>query len=326
MRPEAAPQGRQGSAEPYPPTGVTLAVPDPLISLRARLAALGDFGRRNSPVLRSVPPLQTLLELAARLGYGALGFVYLSAGVLTFLAATDRIRDAAGSKEATFWLADQPFGRVWLVLLALGLLAFVQWCVLQSVFDADHEGTRLEGLMKRASQAGNGLFHGILAVSIFGLLHKEPVDANALETAANQDKAAMVLSLPFGDWLLIAIGLGIIAAGLSNIINGARADFTQKLSCSAEVCRRVAPLAKAGNVARGVSFVPLGIFVVLGGLHSRASEVRSFGAALDGLEAQPGGPWILAFTALGLMAFGAFSFIEARFRRIQPPRDLNPLS
>lgn len=295
----------------------------PLTSLRSRLARLGDFGRKRSPLLRRVPPLNRLIEWAARVGYGALGFVYLSAGVLTFLAATDRIRDAAGSKEATFWLADQPFGRWWLFLLGLGLLAFVQWCVLQSVFDADHEGTKWRGLMKRASHAGNGLFHGILAVSVFGLLHKEPVDPNALETAANQDRAAMVLSLPFGDWLLIAIGLGIIAAGVSNIVNGLREDFTRKLACSAEVCRRVAPIAKAGNVARGVSFVPLGIFVVMGGLHSRASEVRSFGAALDGLEAQPGGPWILAFTAIGLMAFGAFSFVEARFRRIRPPHDLS---
>jgi hypothetical protein len=290
------------------------------------LADLGEFGRRRSPLLRRVPPLPDLLEWAARVGYGSLGFVYLSAGVLTLLAATDRIRDAAGSKEATFWLADQPFGRLWLFLLGLGLLAFVQWCILQSVFDADHEGANWKGLMRRASHAATGLFHGILAVSVFGLLHNDPVDPNAVETAANQDKAAMVLSLPFGDWLLIAVGLGIIAAGVSNVVNGLREDFTRKLSCSAEVCRRVAPLAKAGNVARGVSFIPLGIFVVLGGLRSQASEVRSFGAALDGLEAQPGGPWVLAFTALGLMAFGAFSFVEARFRRIQPPRDLNPLT
>lgn len=301
-------------------------MPNFLAPLRSRLADLGEFGRRRSPLLRRVPRLHDLLEWAARVGYGSLGFVYLSAGVLTLLAATDRIRDAAGSKEATFWLADQPFGRVWLFLLGLGLLAFVQWCILQSVFDADHEGTNWKGLMTRASHAASGLFHGILAVSVFGLLHNEPVDPNAVETAANQDKAAMVLSLPFGDWLLIAVGLGIIAAGVSNVVNGLRQDFTRKLSCSAEVCRRVAPLAKAGNVARGVSFIPLGIFVVLGGLRSQASEVRSFGAALDGLEAQPGGPWVLAFTALGLMAFGAFSFIEARFRRIRPPRDLNPLT
>ncbi len=310
---------------PKEPSRRVTAFADARHEIRRRLAALGETGRKHSSLLRRVPPLQDLIEWAARIGYGALGFVYLSAGVLSFLAATDRIRDAAGSKEATFWLAEQPFGRLWLVLLGLGLLAFVQWCVLQSVFDADHAGTKWKGLMKRGGQAASGLFHGILAFTVFGLLDKKAVDPNAVETAANQDKAAWVLSLPFGDWLLIAVGLGIIGVGIGNIVNGLREDFTKKLSCSAEVCRRVAPLAKAGNVARGVSFVPLGVFVALGGLHSRASEVRSFGDALDGLEAQPGGPWILAFTALGLMAFGAFSFIEARFRRIQPPTDLNPL-
>ena len=61
-------------------------MPNPLASLRARLADLGEFGRRRSPLLRRVPPLHDLLEWAARIGYGARGFVYLSVGVLTLLA------------------------------------------------------------------------------------------------------------------------------------------------------------------------------------------------------------------------------------------------
>ena len=48
--------------------------------------------------------------------------------------------------------------------------------------------------------------------------------------------------------------------------------------------------------------------------------------ALEAVERQPAGPWILIAVALGFVAFGAFSFIEARFRRIRPPRDLNPLA
>ena len=44
--------------------------------------------------------------------------------------------------------------------------------------------------------------------------------------------------------------------------------------------------------------------------------------ALETLESQPGGSWILGLTAVGLMAFGAFAFVEARWRRIRPPRDL----
>ena len=84
----------------------------------------------------------------------------------------------------------------------------------------------------------------------------------------------------------------------------------------------MSPLARAGHIARGLAYLPLASLVVLAGLDARASEVTSFGSALDAVERQPAGPWVLVVAALGFVAFGAFSFIEARFRRIRPPRDL----
>ncbi|WP_292155891.1 DUF1206 domain-containing protein [Brevundimonas sp.] len=269
-------------------------------------------------------PVHHAIETAARIGYGALGFVYLSAGVLTLLAALGVLDEAAGSQETTLWLAAQPLGRVWLLLLGLGLLAFVQWCVLQSVFDADHEGRSRDGLMKRAGQGANGLVHLALALTALRLLWIDrPAEARIEGAVATHDAAARVLAFPSGDLLLIGVGLIIIGIGIGNVVNGLRADFTGRLTCSETLCRRLSPLAKAGNVAKGVSLLPLGVFVVLGGLSSRASEVRTFGDALDGLAAQPAGPWVLGCVALGFIAFGLFSFIEARFRRISPPRDLS---
>ena len=50
-------------------------------------------------------PSDRVIEGLARVGYGARGFVYLSAGTLTLLAATDHMGDAAGSTEAIGWLA-----------------------------------------------------------------------------------------------------------------------------------------------------------------------------------------------------------------------------
>jgi hypothetical protein len=83
--------------------------------LRHAAAALGRTVRDRIPVARRTPPLHVLVEQAARVGYGARGFVYLSAGALTLLAALDRIGDAVGTGGAAGWLAEQPFGRVWLV-------------------------------------------------------------------------------------------------------------------------------------------------------------------------------------------------------------------
>ena len=297
-------------------------MPNALAFLRSRLARLGDLGRRRSPLLRRVPPLHDLIELAARVGYGARGFVYLSVGVLILLAAVDLIGDAVGTKGALTWLAQRPLGRLWALLIGLGLAAFVMWRVLQSVFDADHEGVSWNGVGTRMSQLFSGLSYAALSTAAFGLMAGAPPDPASDGVVRSQAQAAAVLALPLGQWLLVGGGLVIFGIGVSNIVKAWREDFTEYLACSDRLCRRVSPLARAGHIARGLAYLPLASLVVLAGLDARASEVTSFGSALDAVERQPAGPWVLVVAALGFVAFGAFSFIEARFRRIRPPRDL----
>jgi hypothetical protein len=301
-------------------------VPRLLTFLRTRLAEAGDSGRRRAPLLRRVPPLHDLLEMTARFGYGARGFVYLSVGAIALLAAMDRVGDAMGSRGAVAWLAEQPFGRTWLILLGAGLWAFVVWRVLQSVFDADREGTDRRALLSRAGAGLSALFYGVLAASVFEFLDEVEADPAAEDVAENQEKAATLLALPFGDLVLFGVGLMILAFAVGNVVRGLRSDFGAALACSADMCRRVVPIARAGYIARGAALMPLAVFVILAGAQSRASQVASFGAGLDAIERQPGGSVVLGVTALGLMAFGAFAFVEARWRRIRPPRDLNPMA
>lgn len=267
-------------------------------------------------------PVADAVEWAARIGYGARGFVYLSVGVLTLLAAMDKIGSAVGSSGAAGWLADQPFGRVWLVLLGVGLWLFVLWRVLQAVFDADHEGDDLKGWAIRAGQALSGLFYALLASTVFEYLDEFGPRPAAEDVAENQDKAAALMDLPFGQWLIVLAGLVILAVGVGNVIRAWKDRFTEELKCSEEVCRVVRPLARLGYAARGFAYLPLAVFVILAGLTADVSEVTSFGEALDALEAQPGGAVILTTTALGLIAFGAFAFVEARWRRIRAPKEI----
>lgn len=282
----------------------------------------GAWARSRSPLLARTPPLARLIEAAARVGYGARGFVYLSVGLLTLSAAVIHRGDAVGTRGAFGWMADQPLGRLWLILLALGLAAFAAWRLLQSICDADREGRSRQAIGRRVSQGLSGLGYLALTVSVIQVLvraYSERVGA-----VENREKAAMLLDLPFGAWLLAGIGLTIIGIGVANIVRAWREDFTEYLSCSERTCRRLAPIARAGYAARGVAYLPLGVVVTLAGLRAQPSEVTSFGLALEALERQPTGSIILTLTACGLTAFGAFSFVEARFRRIRPPRDLKP--
>jgi Domain of Unknown Function (DUF1206) len=287
----------------------------PLLTRFANRIARPFKRRRERTVLNGI-------ELAARIGYGARGLVYFSVGLVTLMAVGGMAREAVGTKGALGWLGVQPLGRAWLFMLGLGLSAFVMWRIMQAVFDADHEGTSWQGVNTRISQGFSGLGYAFMAFSAFSLLFHTPADPAAAEAVQTHAQAERVLSLPFGHWLLAGVGLCIGGIGIANIVRAWREDFTEYLSCSVELCRRVSPLARAGYMARGIAWLPLSLLVITAGLSAKAEDVTSFGAALDQLERQTAGPWLLGATALGFIAFGAFSFIEARFRRIRPPPEL----
>ncbi len=272
---------------------------------------------------RKRPDTPVILEALARFGYGARGFVYVSIGVILMLTAHDLTRQTAGSTGVVESLARQPFGRVWLFTLGVGLWSFVLWRVLQAVFDADNEGRDLKAIAKRVGQGISGVVYGLLASTVFEVLDEVYANPTAGDAAENQEKARALMELPFGQILLIGVGLVILGVGIGNAVRGIRNDFGRDLRCSETICKRVVPLAHVGYVARGLAYFPLAGLVMWAGFRDRASEITTFGGALESVETLPAGPWLLSATALGLMAFGAYAFVEGRFRRIRPPRDLD---
>lgn len=281
-----------------------------------------DRFRRRRTWRDRFPRLDDALEASSRFGFAANGFVYVSVGLLLLASAVGMRGEAVDPHGVLYVLAQQPFGRLWLLLIGGGLWAFVGWRVLQAVFDVDHEGSDLQGWAVRATQAFSGLAYAVLASGMFELLDEVGPDMAAEQLAENQEKASILLGLPFGGAALIAIGLGIAGVGIGNIVMGVVNDFASNLVCSKTVCRWVLPLAHVGYVARGLAYLPLALFVTLAGWRAQSSGVQTFATALDALERQPGGAWMLGATAIGLIAFGAYAFVEARFRRIRVPKDL----
>ncbi|MDZ4320705.1 MAG: DUF1206 domain-containing protein, partial [Phenylobacterium sp.] len=101
-------------------------------------------------------PLGALAQLACRFGYAARGFVYLSIGVIAVLAAVEMVPQAEGSLGAVEAWADWPLGLVLLGAAGFGLYGFAGWRLLQSVFDAERQGTSPKALAARAGQAISG--------------------------------------------------------------------------------------------------------------------------------------------------------------------------
>ena len=290
--------------------------------LRSRAGRLLDRVRRRRTWRDRFPRLHDALEASSRFGFAANGFVYVSVGILMLATAIGMRGQAVDPHGVLYVLAQQPFGRLWLILIGAGLWAFVGWRVLQAVFDVDHEGSNLQGWVVRATQGFSGLAYAVLASGVFQLLDEVGLSMGAEQLAENQEKASILLDLPFGGAALIVIGLVIAGVGIGNVVMGVVNDFGATLACSKTVCRWVLPLARIGYVARGLAYLPLALFVTLAGWRAQSSKVETFGTALEVLERQPGGDLMLGLTAIGLIAFGAYAFVEARFRRIRVPKDL----
>lgn len=265
------------------------------------------------PSLRSNP-----VEILARLGYGARGVVYGLVGGLALLAAVGSGGQTGGSRSALQTLLSQPFGKVWLALIAVGLLGFCAWRILEALTDADHHGSDLKGWGVRLAHLIGGGIYASLAVFALGLAFGWGSSGGGEDQAA-QDWTAWLMGQPFGRWLVGLIGAAVAGAGIAFAWRAWRGDVARHLALPADKRPWVVSLGRAGFAARGVVFVVIGSFLILAALHSRSSEAHGLGGALQALERQPYGWVLLSLTAIGLFAFGIFGLVQARYRHIDAP-------
>ncbi|MCB0065394.1 MAG: DUF1206 domain-containing protein, partial [Caldilineaceae bacterium] len=73
---------------------------------------------------------------------------------------------------------------------------------------------------------------------------------------------------------------------------------------------------RVGFAARGVVYLIMGWFLMQAALTQNSEQAGGIGQALRELAQQPYGPWLLGVVAVGLVAYGFFCFILARYRHI----------
>jgi hypothetical protein len=258
------------------------------------------------------------MEWLARWGYGARGAVYCLVGGLALLAALGPGGRTGGSRGALQTLLDQPFGKVWLAVIAAGLMGFALWRTVEALTDADRRGRTWKGIGVRAAHLVSGGIY--LSLALFaGSLAGGVGRSGGGEDQAAQDWTAWLLQQPFGPWLVGFVGAGVIAAGLGFGWKAWRGNVTDRLAMPPGVAHWAVPAGRLGFAARGVVFALIGFFLLLAAQHSSSSRVRGLGGALESLQAQPYGWLLLSLTAAGLCAFGVFGFVQARYRHIDAP-------
>jgi MFS family permease len=257
------------------------------------------------------------LKRLAQSGYVARGVVYLIIGGFACLAAFGSGGGTSDSKDALAALLGAPFGKVLLILVAVGLVGYAVWRAVQAIFDVDGHGTDVKGLAVRGGLGVSAVTHTLLALFAFGLIFAGIGSGG--DGGGKQGMAATLMSQPFGQWLAALVGLAIVGAGLAQIVKGWKAGFTKYLALDGDKDRWVMPISRFGLIARGVVFALVGAFFVLAAWQADPSEARGLSGALDAVRSAPFGWALFALIALGLFAFGLYSLVEARYRRIPQP-------
>ncbi len=179
---------------------------------------------------------------------------------------------------------------------------------------ADREGAK--GVVARGAFVASGVIHAALAVTAVSLLlGSGGGDGGSTE----QDITVRLLAVPFGRFLVGLVGLTVLGASVFQFIKAYRADFQDALKLgemSAAAKRWATRAGRLGYAARGVVFALIGVFFLQAAFQADASEARGLGGTLSTLQGQPYGPYLLGVVAVGLVLYGVYLGVEARYRDI----------
>lgn len=248
----------------------------------------------------------------ARLGYGARGVVYVLLGLLAVWGALFGVADATGTKGALQTLRQQPFGLVLLLLVAIGLACFVAWRLIQSLGDADDHGTDPKALVVRGALLISAITYATLAFFAFTLV----LGFGSSSGGSHNQATAWLMQQPFGRYLVGAVGLAVVGAGLAHFWKALSGKFKKRLYASDTAMKAIAPISAIGLIARGIVFCIIGGFFIVAAIRVDPSHARGLNSAMSWLRDQPYGLVLFIVVAAGLVAFGAYSLIEARWRHI----------
>lgn len=257
--------------------------------------------------------MNNVIERLARLGYGSVGVVYTIIGLFAAAAGLGTGGRIADRSDAVTFIFRQPLGRYILLVLAVGLAGYALWRMVCGIRDSENCGSDAKGMAIRAASLLRGLAYGWIAIEVLraALRRRRGVSTSEADT---RHWIGRVMDEPFGQWLVAIVGLYIVGYGAYQI----HLAWKGKLERHVHIPHGVlTAISRFGIAARGVVFLVIGASLFFAGTRRDAGEVRGTSGALRELASQPFGSHLLTLIGIGLVAYGVYGFLNARYRRIQ---------
>jgi len=258
---------------------------------------------------------QNGIRLVARAGLVAKGFVYFLLGLIAIMAAFEiggHDSNNADRSGALNFLNDSFAGKWLLPLVAAGLLCYSLWRFAEA-FRCSKEFT--EKWKKTLRYLLSGIAYLLVAFSAFRLVFNK-----GNKGGDNQQQfASELLSKPFGQWLLGIAALVIAGIGIYQIFYGLSEKYTkhvQKLNLTANARSMILSSGKIGYVARGIVWLIIAYMMMRAAIAASSSQAGDTGKAFQFLESSAMGTYLLGALGIGMLAYGFFNFVRARYEYI----------
>lgn len=266
-------------------------------------------------------------ERAARLGFIANGVVHILIGGIAVGIAFGE-GGSADASGAIGQMSEQPFGtaQLWFCFLGCALLAL--WNLVDAFFGSNTLRSRASdtnGADPRDEQGrerwkdfvktlGQAVAYGAVASTFFQFLFAGGSDSSESSSTAS----SKVAELPGGIVILTIVGVGVAAVGVVFIVNAFRHRWTEDFRMPSRPVVRSALNATgvAGYLAKGAAIIALGGVIIYSAITHDPEEAGGVDAALKAIREQPFGPYLLCAVGAGLVVYGAFLFLRARYDRM----------
>jgi hypothetical protein len=251
-----------------------------------------------------------VLQSGARVGYAVSGVLHLLIGWIGLQIAWSGSGRSADQSGALRTLAGTGPGRLTLWVAVVGFAALGVWQLAYGLATRPARGS--SPWAARAKGVAKAVLYLALAWTCLNTARGRPSSSKA----QSADFTATLLQHTGGRLLVSLIGLAVIGAGGYHVVKGWTRKFLHDLrDLGGHSDTFVTRAGMVGYIAKGVALAVVGVLFVTAAVQNSSSKATGLDGALRALAEQPFGRWLLTAVALGIAAYGVYSFARARYVR-----------
>lgn len=251
-------------------------------------------------------------KTVAIIGFVSKGLIYLVIGALSLLAALNMGGESSGTNQALVFLKKQPFGQIMLLLLGTGLLCYSFWMFVQSIKDPENTGSDKKAKLRRFGLFTTGLVYTFIAILAFYHL---------FAYSGSEESGASYLDLLGPNLiaiLFIVIGLILSVQAIVLIVGVFKGGMLDQFNLEGkEFSRHIRLLGMFGFYSRAFVVGIIAYFFLRAGIYTGSNDIKGIQDAFAFLDQSTMGRILMAITAIGFIAYGAFYVLLTRYRSFE---------